>query len=89
MKKLFNLEQDETVLEALDNQIKKLQSTNKSSPAYLNVIQNVEELNKEDITQYQKWRIQQKAQYLALAQNLAKEKMNNRMQMKCCETAVK
>ena len=37
-KKLFNLKQGETVLEALDNQIKKLQSTNKSSSAYLNVI---------------------------------------------------
>jgi len=89
VKKLFNLKQGETVLEALNNQIKKLQSTNKSSSAYLNVIQNVEEVNEEDITQYQKWRIQQKAQYLALVLNLAKENMNNWTWMKCCETAVK
>jgi len=88
-KKLFNLKQGKTVLEALNNQIKKLQSTSKSSSAYLNVIQNVEELNEEDITWYQKWRIQKKAQYLGLALNLAKENMNNWMRMKCCETAVK
>ena len=89
MKKLFNLKQGETVLEALNNQTEKLQSTNKLSSTYLIVIQNVEELNEEDITWYQKWRIQQKAQYLALALNLAKENMNNWMWMKCCETAVK
>ena len=86
---MLNPKQGETVLEALNNQIKKLQSTNKSSSAYLNVIQNVEELDEQDITWYQKWRIQQKAQYLALVLNLAKENMNNWTWMKCCETAVK
>ena len=69
------LASDLTVVAAINNQIKALRQVNKSANACVEILAgNLEELNEVDITQHQKWAIQQKAQYLTL--QLANEKMN-------------
>ncbi len=66
-----------TVLAAIDNQIKALRHVNKSLNTCVDITGNLEELNEQDdISEHQKRVIQQKAQYLALLLQLAKEKMN-------------
>ena len=60
------LASESTALVAIDNQIKALRDVNKSSNAFLTVAGNLDELNKDDVTEHQKWVIQQKAQDLAL-----------------------
>jgi hypothetical protein len=77
-----------TALVAIDNQIKALLDVNISSNAFLTVAGNLDELNKDDITEHQKWVIQQKAQYLALALHLARENMNGWTWQKCCEKTI-
>jgi hypothetical protein len=65
-----------TVLAASDNQIKALRQVSKSSNTHKDITGNFEELNEDDIPEHQEWVTQQKAQYLALSLQLAKEKMN-------------
>jgi hypothetical protein len=62
-----------TALVAIDNQIKALRNVNKSSNAFLTVAGNLDKLNEDDVTEHQKWVIQQKAQYLALALHLVRD----------------
>ena len=89
-KKLFRpLASESTVVAAIDNQINILRLVNKSANACIDIIAgSAEERNEDDITQHQKWVVQQKAQYLALSLHLAKEKMNAWTWEKCCEHAV-
>jgi hypothetical protein len=89
-KKLFRPQASEpTVVAAIDNQINALRHVNKSANTWVDIIAgNVEKRNEDDITQHQIWVVQQKAQYLALYLQLAKEKMNARTWGKCCEHAV-
>jgi hypothetical protein len=65
-----------TVLAAIDNKIKAIRHVNKSSNTHKDINGNFEELNEDDISEHQKWVIQQKRQYLALSLQLAKERMN-------------
>ena len=90
-KKLFRpLDSEPTVVAAIDNQIKALQHVNKSANACVDIIAgNLEVLDEDDITQHQKWVIQQKAQYLGLSLQLAKDEMNAWTWEKCCEHAVR
>ena len=89
-KKLFQpLASEPTVVAAIDNQINALRHVNKSANACVDIIAgNVEERNEDNITQHQKWVVQQKAQYLVLSLQLAKEKMNEWTWEICCEHAV-
>ncbi|KAI2493650.1 hypothetical protein MHU86_20903 [Fragilaria crotonensis] len=82
------LASESTALDAIDNQIKALRDVNKSSNAFLTVAGNLDELNEDDVTEHQKWVIQQKAQYLALALHLARENMNGWTWQKCCEKTI-
>ena len=83
------LASESTVLAAIDNQIKALRHVNKSSNAFLSVAVNLDdELNEDDVTEHQKWAEQQKAQYLALALQLARENMNAWTWQKCCEQTI-
>jgi hypothetical protein len=77
-----------TSIVAVDNQIKALLDVNKSSNAFLTVAGNLDELNEDDITEHQKWVVQQKAQYLAVALHLARENMNGWTWQKCCEKTI-
>ena len=53
------LASESTALVASDNQIKALRDVNKSSNAFLTVAGNLDELNEDDVTENQKWVIQQ------------------------------
>ncbi len=77
-----------TVLAATDNKIKALCHVNKSLNVFLTVAGNFDELNKDDITEHKKWIIQQKAQYLALALQLARENMNAGIWQNCFEHTI-
>ena len=83
------LASESTALVAIDNQIKALRDVkNKSSNAFVTIVGNLDELNEDDITENQKWVIQQKAQILALALHLARENMNRWTWQKCCEETI-
>ena len=82
------LASESTALVAIGNQIKALRYVNKSSNAFLTVAGNLDEVNEDDVTEHQKWVIQQKAQYLALALHLARENMNGWTWQTCCEKAI-
>ena len=82
------LASESTALVAIDNQIKALRDVNKSSNAFLTIARNLDEVNEDDVTEHQKWVIQQKAQYLALALHLARENMNGWTWQKCCEKTI-
>jgi hypothetical protein len=77
-----------TVLAATDNKIKAVCHVNKSSNVFLTVAGNLDELNKDNITKHQKWIIQQKAQCLALALQLARENMNAGIWQNCFEHTI-
>ena len=77
------------MLDAIDEQVSILKDVNDTEIGYLGVIENIEEINDEDISNYQVWIIQQKLQYLSSSLNFAKEHMNHWTWEKCYETTIK
>ena len=77
-KKLFHpVEGERSILKAIKNQIKALEQVNESETAYLNLIENLGDINKVDIPTFQVLCTCQKSTYLALSLYLARENMNN------------
>jgi len=85
---LFKPFGDETVLEALDNQIQLLSEVNKSHHGYTELIDNINDFSMSNASTYKIWHLCQKCTYLALALTLAKEHMNSWTWQKCCGEAV-
>ena len=77
-RKLFAPTEQETVLEAIDNQINALKKANDTHLSYLDIIDVPagETLDEDSLTSYQVWAIQQHCIVLCLALKIAKEKMN-------------
>jgi len=84
---LFKPVGDETVLEALDNQIQLLSEVNKSHYGYTELIDNIN-YNISNASTYQIWKLSRKCTYLSLALTLAKQHMNKWTWQQCCEEAV-
>lgn len=89
-KKLFNpFENEFSTLTAIDNQIEILKQANHSSSGYIALLIINCDMNLEDnVSHHQKWALQQKCQYIALALQLAKEHMNTWTWEHCCSIAV-
>ena len=89
-RKLFAPTGQETVLEAIDNQINALKKANDTHLSYLDIIDVPagETLDEDSLTSYQVWAIQQRCIVLCLALKIAKEKMNGLTWQKCCEEAI-
>ena len=87
-KNLFRPLDDETVQKAIDNQIEALTEVHQQYNGYLDIIENIEEIDETELSDYQIWSIRQKSQFLALSLTFAKEHMNNWTWEKCCQTAV-
>ena len=85
---LFKPVENETVLEAVNNQIELLGEANKSDFGYTELIENIKDFNLKDLSTYQIFCLRQKCTYLALALTLAKENMNKWTWKKCCEEAI-
>ncbi len=82
---LFKPVDDESVLQANDNQILLLEEANKSEFGYIGLVKNIKEINLKDASGYQELAIPQKSMFLILALTLAKENMNQWTWKKCCE----
>jgi len=61
---------------------------NESETGYLDLIENLGDINNDDIPTYQVFCICQKNTYLALLLYLARENMNNWTWQQCCEKAI-
>jgi len=85
---LFKPVENETVLDAVNNQIEVLAEANKSDFGYTELIENLHEFNLADANTYQGFCLHQKCMCLSLALVLAKENMNNWTWKKCCEEAI-
>ena len=85
---LFKPVDDESVLQAIDNQLELLEEANKSEFGYIGLVENIKEINLKDASGYQVLVIRQKCMFLSVALTLAKENMNQWTWKKCCEESV-
>jgi hypothetical protein len=85
---LFKPVDDESVLQAIDNQLVLLEEANKSEFGYIGLVENIKEINLKDASGYQVLVIHQKCMFLSLGLTLAKENMNQWTWKKCCEESV-
>ncbi len=76
---LFKPVDDESVLQAIGNQILLLEEANKSEFGYIELVKNIKEINLKDASGYQVLAICQKSMFLILALTLTKENMNQWM----------
>jgi uncharacterized membrane protein len=76
---LFKPVDDESVLQAIDNQIVLLEEASKSKFGYIGLVENIKEINLKDASRYQVLLICQKHMFLSIALTLAKENMNQWM----------
>ncbi len=79
---------DESVLQAIDNQILLLEEANKSEFGYVGLVENIKEINLKDASGYQVLAIRQKSMILILALTHVKENMGQWTWKKCCEESV-
>ena len=86
---LFRPVDDESVLDAINNQIKVLEQVNKGDTEYIDVIENLNQMNLSEISTHQVFCLRQKCLYLVLALKLAKQHMRNWRWQKCVEEASK
>jgi len=87
-KYLFKPIEEETTLKAINNQIMILEKASESENGYFEAVAYVTTINWEDIPTYQVFQIRQSCLYLALALNLAKERMNGWTWKMCCEREI-
>jgi hypothetical protein len=79
---------DESVLQAIDNQILLLEKVNKSEFGYIELVKNIKEINLIDASGYQVLDICQKSMFLILESTLAKENMNQWTWKNYCDESV-
>ena len=87
-KHLFRPKGNETVIEAIHNQIHVLNSANKTYANLIDIIQDSKEINDDILTDYKVWAMQQEYLYLLPFLQLAKKHINMWSWGACCQKAV-